>query len=97
MSSHDDTDGTGRPPDPQPSVPWPPWGSNGSADQPPSTSYPPVVNSPADPADVDRVAGLVLDRIRAQLGLSLPSKRQDDELLKANVELFIRGTARKLK
>ncbi len=69
MSSHDDTDGTGRPPDPQPCVPRPPWGSNGAADQPPSTSYPPVVNQPAEPADVDRVAGLVLDRIQAQLGL----------------------------
>jgi AcrR family transcriptional regulator len=40
---------------------------------------------------------LGLGQIRAQLGLSLPSKREDDELLKANVELFIRGTARKLK
>jgi TetR/AcrR family transcriptional repressor of mexJK operon len=40
---------------------------------------------------------LGLGQIRALLGLSLPGKREDDELLKANVELFLRGMARKPK
>jgi hypothetical protein len=37
---------------------------------------------------------LGLGQIRALLGLSLPGKRDDDELLKANVDLLLRGHAR---
>ncbi len=40
---------------------------------------------------------LGLGQIRALLGLSLPSKREDEELLKANVELFLRGFDAKKK
>jgi AcrR family transcriptional regulator len=37
---------------------------------------------------------LGLGQIRALLGLSLPSKREDDQLLSANVELFLRAFAK---
>lgn len=37
---------------------------------------------------------LGLGQIRALLGLALPTKREDDALLKASVELFLRGHAR---
>jgi len=40
---------------------------------------------------------LGLGQIRALLGLSLPTKREDEELLRANVELFLRGLEAKKK
>lgn len=40
---------------------------------------------------------LGLGQVRALLGLALPTKREDDALLKANVELFLRGLAKKRK
>ena len=71
MTNHDDVSGIGRRPGPRQAFPQPPWPSSGAHDEPEATRFPAAVSHPpaAADADVDQVASIVLERIRAQLGL----------------------------